>query len=488
MLRRVDSALFEAPVGARIQVVAQSQDNNGVNEAHFAYAGRPLQTETFLGLPGCSFTVLGTVSRLQAVAIYGPNAPESARYDLFEVENGAMAHLGALNKDSESTASISFTIHPVLVGAAVTAAVARPAAPGRAEKKKPAVPKPAAKRATRRPATKRKRAKGISRQPGEPAAEPRKTAVDVEQMLAAVPHASRSDADAARMIAVPEAEPVDASVFCPPGVARDSVFMVQVFLYPPRAEAAVESQALRADPTSAHRGSYSLPLDLRHGTRVDLHLEAPALTVAEPDAVIIWRGRPVSTQFEVGVSADVKGLNAIARVRFAIEGVPAGTLRFQVALVAAGTSAERAAPRELRGVRYRRAFVSYASPDRPEVLRRVQAFKIAGMSVFQDVLDLDPGERWERALYREIDACDVFLLFWSRAAASSGWVAKEIDYALARKHGDEDRPPDIQPVPIEGPPVVPPPERLKALHFNDALLAQINTATPSGPGSLAKSG
>jgi hypothetical protein len=67
-------------------------------------------------------------------------------------------------------------------------------------------------------------------------------------------------------------------------------------------------------------------------------------------------------------------------------------------------------------------------------------------------------------------------------------VAKEIDYALARKHGNEDRPPDIQPVPIEGPPVVPPPERLKALHFNDALLAQINTATPSGPGSLAKSG
>jgi TIR domain-containing protein len=169
--------------------------------------------------------------------------------------------------------------------------------------------------------------------------------------------------------------------------------------------------------------------------------------------------------------------------------VPAGTLRFQVGLAAAAdASAERAEPRELRGVRYRRAFVSYASPDRPEVLRRVQAFKIAGMSVFQDILDLGPSERWERALYREIDTCDVFLLFWSRAAASSERVAKEIDYALARKEGDEDRAPDIQPVPIEGPPVVPPPERLRGLQFNNALLAQIRTATPSGPGSPGSSG
>ena len=49
--------------------------------------------------------------------------------------------------------------------------------------------------------------------------------------------------------------------------------------------------------------------------------------------------------------------------------------------------------------------------DRPEVLRRVQAFRIAGLSVLQDTLDLDPGERWEQELYRQIDTCDVFLLF-----------------------------------------------------------------------------
>jgi hypothetical protein len=65
----------------------------------------------------------------------------------------------------------------------------------------------------------------------------------------------------------------------------------------------------------------------------------------------------------------------------------------------------------------------------------VQAFKIAGMSVFQDILDLGPGERWEKALYGEIDRCDVFLLFWSRAAAASEWVSKEIDCSLGHPHG-----------------------------------------------------
>jgi hypothetical protein len=162
-----------------------------------------------------------------------------------------------------------------------------------------------------------------------------------------------------------------------------------------------------------------------------------------------------------------------------VAGVPAGTLRFKIVLVAAGSAVERGMLREAEAVRYRRAFVSYSMRDRAEVLRRVQAFRIAGLDVFQDILDLEPGERWARELYREIDECDVFLLFWSRAAAASEWVAKEIAYALARKAGNEDQPPAIQPVPIEGPPPPPPPETLRHLHFNDALLAHIQAATPA---------
>ncbi|MBA2302501.1 MAG: toll/interleukin-1 receptor domain-containing protein [Acidobacteria bacterium] len=268
-------------------------------------------------------------------------------------------------------------------------------------------------------------------------------------------------------------DPVDAAVFCPAAVAKASVFLVQVFLYPPGAETAISAAARSADENAAHRGSYSLPLDLPHGTRIDVHLDFAVLSVAEPDAMTVWRGRPASVQFEAAVPADATQSTAIGRVRFAVGGVPAGTLRFQVGLLDADAAPAPVARRRAQGVKYRQAFVSYSSADRAEVLRRVQAFKIAGISVFQDILDLDPGERWERALYREIDRCDVFFLFWSRAAAASEWVTKEIEYALSRQQGDENRPPEIQPVPIEGPPVVPPPKNLSHLHFNDALLAHI---------------
>ena len=290
-------------------------------------------------------------------------------------------------------------------------------------------------------------------------------------MPAAPEKSEPTEQDTQSRLPSPGADTVDAAVFCPPRVARGGEFLVQVFLYPPPAAAHVGTEAQQRDPTATERGSYSLPIDVPKGTRIDVHLEMPTLRVEEADAVIVWRGVRTAVQFEVNVPATVELPNAIGRVRFFIGVAQIGTLRFQVAVGAAPSAMER---REAQAARYRHAFVSYSSEDRAEVLRRVQAFKIAGMSVFQDILDLDPGERWEKALYQKIDCCDVFLLFWSKAAAASEWVSKEIDYALARQGGNLENPPAIQPVPIEGPPIAPPPPQLAGLHFNDALLAQIN--------------
>jgi len=75
-----------------------------------------------------------------------------------------------------------------------------------------------------------------------------------------------------------------------------------------------------------------------------------------------------------------------------------------------------------------------------------------------------------RRAYRHIDESDLFLLFWSTAAKQSQWVLKEEQYAIARKGGNDEALPEIRPVPIEGPPLVPPPDELAHLHFNDRLL------------------
>ena len=170
MLRRVNAALFEAPPGALIQVVADAQGNNGVNDARFEYAGQILPRETILGLPGCSFTVADFSERLEAVVVFDPAAPGSARYDLFEVENGVRSDLQKSTRHSDSTPLISFTIDPVMVAisSGSRAAAPRPlrkaarrkARKRTAVKRKAAKKKPARRKPAKKPArTSRKRAK-----------------------------------------------------------------------------------------------------------------------------------------------------------------------------------------------------------------------------------------------------------------------------------------------------------------------------------------
>jgi hypothetical protein len=119
--------------------------------------------------------------------------------------------------------------------------------------------------------------------------------------------------------------------------------------------------------------------------------------------------------------------------------------------------------------RFSSVFISYASSDRNEVTARAQVLTAMGVSYFQDVLGLDPGERWERALYRHINECDLFLLFWSKAAKESQWVRREVAHALDRRRETGDTP-EIRPVILPPPPVELPWQELGYLHFNDVLV------------------
>jgi hypothetical protein len=149
--------------------------------------------------------------------------------------------------------------------------------------------------------------------------------------------------------------------------------------------------------------------------------------------------------------------------------VPVGHVKFKLT-VAAQPTVSPAAPVGDDARPYQHAFISYAREDWVEVLRRVQVLRLkrlTRLSCFQDVLDEDPGARWERRLYREIDRCDVLLLFWSTAARDSEWVRREVQYALARKVTEFDRP-EILPVILEVPPCPPWPE-LAHQHFDDVV-------------------
>lgn len=181
MLRRVNAALFEAPAGARIQLVAESQNNNGVNDARFEYANALLPREVIMGRPGCSFTVGAATEQLESVVAFSTAAPGSARYDLFEVENGVMMNLGKSVRNSGGAPLIAFAIDPTFIavprggviaaqppigaGTPATRMAPRKKTTKKKTAKKRTPKRRTAKKKTRKTARKRTLRKGSSRKP-----------------------------------------------------------------------------------------------------------------------------------------------------------------------------------------------------------------------------------------------------------------------------------------------------------------------------------
>jgi hypothetical protein len=263
---------------------------------------------------------------------------------------------------------------------------------------------------------------------------------------------------------------LSSSVFAPPEVRNGDNFLVYVFAHVPEDEALVESLARKYYRRAEPAGSVGLSKPIRDGDSLAFELLLPGLVVDDPVQSMVWFGRAQSVQFEVTVPPDFTRRDVVGTVTISRDSVPLGHVKFSVSVCQAETvpAPELSRSQEMR--RYNRAFISYASADRKEVLKRTQMLAGAHIDFFQDLLSLDPGQRWERQLYREIDRCDVFYLFWSSAAKNSRWVLEEVQYAMARNGGDEFAPPEILPVIIEGPPPVEAPPELAHLHFNDRMI------------------
>jgi hypothetical protein len=225
----------------------------------------------------------------------------------------------------------------------------------------------------------------------------------------------------------------------------------------------------------------SLDVEISRGSRLTVHLAMDGTWINEPAQKLTWQGRTESVQFVVTVSGAVPAGPWFGRLTLATETVLIGHITFKVAVGATSplhpTAGYEPVGESVR--RYALAFISYASQDLPEVLKRVQVLALAGIRYFQDLLSLEPGDRWEAKLYNYIDQCDLFLLFWSRWAKQSEWVRKEVRYALQRNHGDTDAPPEIRPVILQGPPIHDPPEELRHLHFKDHLIYFIQRGSGS---------
>lgn len=290
----------------------------------------------------------------------------------------------------------------------------------------------------------------------EPPAEPAPMA-----SLASKPRARR---DSSAGPDAPPLDPVDCAVFAPPQVGIGQTFMVQVLAHMPPQAADAQALAKQFDAEAERRGFTSLETEVERGSRLTVTLKMPGLKIDQRLRGLTWRGEPAGVQFPVTVPGKHPGGTVVGTATICQDQVPMGRISFKVSVVAKKSEAPAPVPTG-DAKAFEVFFISYASEDRKEVIKRVQMLKRLGKRFFQDLLHLDPGDRWEKELYRRIDDSDAVLLFWSSNAKKSKWVMRECRYTIRNKGIDY-----LLPVIIEGPPPVKPPPSLRDLHMNDWLL------------------
>jgi tetratricopeptide (TPR) repeat protein len=262
------------------------------------------------------------------------------------------------------------------------------------------------------------------------------------------------------------------TVFSPPLVKIGSKILVQVFAHLYEKSGEAQQMAKEFDADAKRRGAKSLHTAVPIGTELMFELKMKDAVIAEPIRTMIWNGYTESVAFDVKIPGNFTKNSKIGKVVISQNTVPIGMIIFKIKIQKIQDKIPtKPKPLPIGEAKiYKHAFVSYASEDRKEVLRRVQMLSLLKVDYFQDIIGLDPGERWEKKLYQKIDEADVFFLFWSNAARNSQWVRKEISYAIQRKQGIDENPPEIIPVIIEGPPAPAPPSELKHVHFNDKMI------------------
>jgi hypothetical protein len=265
------------------------------------------------------------------------------------------------------------------------------------------------------------------------------------------------------------ADLVDFSIFAPPSVVAASEIFVQVMLHRAGELAIARVRASEIDDAAVLRGTSTLQVPIPIGSRVTVTLEVDkaVLAIEQPIQSTTWSGSLVALNFLVRSLGRFFAIE-FPVVRVACDGAIIGEMRFKLSIGASEQSRSvESCLREAECKRYRRVFFSYSSQDRARVLEIAQSYRVLGVSFFQDILNMEPGQRWERGLYKEIDACDLFLLFWSYVSSRSEWVAKEAQYALERQRQTFDHRPDIVPFILDGPPPPQVPAFLSHLHFDD---------------------
>lgn len=247
----------------------------------------------------------------------------------------------------------------------------------------------------------------------------------------------------------------------PQAVAKGESFVARFVAYTDSYRDEIERILDSEAPTSKPR----LNLDKcrwQAAAKVTVRLAVDGCDVAQPVKTFRWSGTWTIVRFDVHVLENTDAHALIVAFDVAVEGLPIATLRPEIELIKFRVGSQRSVGASFVSQQApSRAFASYASKDRREVLGRVRSLQIfTGIDVFLDCLSMQPGCEWKPTIRKEIDHCDIFWLFWSRHAMRSEWVDWEWRSALEVKSLS-----GIQPHPLEPSDLAPAPVELSDLQF-----------------------
>lgn len=215
-------------------------------------------------------------------------------------------------------------------------------------------------------------------------------------------------------------------------------------------------------------GVRSLAARVLGGSIVHVHLAVDDVLVDHPVARFTWQRHSEPSSFRVTVPPDLAPGRRRATLTLCLGTVPIGHITFPVEVEVAAPASPDLVAVGTGAVRYRRAYVSGADPDRNAIRARLRLLPAGGIGQQPNGADdLPEADRAELDPGPMIDGCDVFLLFWSAAAKRSEAVRAEVRAALDRQ-GRSGGVPAIQPVLLEAPPVASPWPELSHLPFGEA--------------------
>ena len=220
-----------------------------------------------------------------------------------------------------------------------------------------------------------------------------------------------------------------ASAFAPNEIKRGENVMIQIYVYKGEERQYVICEAEKTDEDATERSYIPLNFDIKVGDSLTVSLNVincPKLTQSKS---FIWQDRVSKACFVIPVSSKYKKEKLFFETFITINHALLGELDFSISVVDVYSPEKKVA--KILSKKFSKVFISYSHLDEQQVKFIAQAYKAIGANYFFDRHYLDVGSIYPLEIQEFIDSADLFILCWSKNAAESEYVDKELSQALS---------------------------------------------------------